>query len=156
MKRRTFLGVIALAVCSVWADEDEGFVLVTPEQFEAEQRAQAAQMPLPPASRKRGLFPLIRIVAPQAGATGLCSPLRFDIRFETSLDAHIVPATFRVLYGILKFDLTDTLKSHAHWTQEGIVVPRAMVPPGTHRLLVQIADDHGRVNEQELRLTVAG
>jgi len=166
MKRRMLLslgtGAVLLACGASRADDKAeaggdkaGFVLITPEQFEQEQRAQATRGLEVPASRKRGLFPLIRVIAPEAGAADLASPLRIEIHFETSRDAHIVPATFRVLYGLMKFDLTETLKRSATWNGQGIVVERAMVPQGTHRLLVQIADDRGRVNEQELRLKVA-
>jgi hypothetical protein len=174
MKRRSVFsfgaGLAALA-CGVARSADAaggaqteaaeaGFVLITPEQFEAErheeQRVQNSATTQAPPSRRRGIFPLIRVVAPEASADHLASPLRIELRFETSRDAHIVPATFRVLYGLMKFDLTETMKRNATLTEQGIVVERAAVPQGTHRLLLQIADDRGRVNEQELRLKVAG
>ena len=34
----------------------------------------------------------------------------------------IVPSTFRVLYGLLKIDLTDRMKKHATVTEQGVVV----------------------------------
>jgi len=156
MKRRTLVSLLALGATGATGvrAEDDSFVLVTQQQLDDEQRAQATQRPEPPPSRKRGVFPMIRVIDPRAGDGGVPSPLRLEFHFETSRDAHIVPATFRVLYGILKFDLTDTLRPHARWNEQGVVVAQAMVPAGTHRLLVQIADDRGRVNEQELKLKV--
>ena len=153
MKRRTLVSLLALSATGVRANDD-GFVLITQQQLDEEQRAQATQRPELPPSRKRGVFPMIRVIDPRAGDGGVQSPLRLEFQFETSRDAHIVPATFRVLYGILKFDLTDTLRPHARWNEQGVVVAQAMVPAGSHRLLVQIADDKGRVNEQELRVRV--
>ncbi len=145
-------GWFLLSSRAVYADE--AFVLVTDALAEQERRAQAAGALPPPVPRRRGVYPRLQVLAPDA-AGALASPLRLALRFETSADAHIVPGTFRLLYGVMKFDLTETLLRHARVSEQGLVADAAMVPPGTHRLLLQIADDRGRVTEQELRLKVA-
>jgi hypothetical protein len=65
-----------------------------------------------------------------------------------------VPSTFRVLYGLMKIDLTDRLKKHTTVTETGVIVDQAQVPAGQHRLILQVADDQGNTAEQELRLRV--
>ena len=159
MLRRQFFGFAAAG--AVWlgpraARADEPFVLITPQQHEEELRAQAASPEVgEPPPRRRALFPLIRVIAPQ-GSGELASPLRLEVAFETSRDAQIVPSTFRLLYGLMRFDLTATLKRHATLSERGFVVEKAVVPQGTHRLLLQIGDNRGRVSEHEIRLRVAG
>jgi len=157
MKRRTALTLCFSAVLPPSrVRADDGLALLTPEQWVEEQRARQRGMAAVPLSRKRGLYPQIRVIAPLPDpAALLASPLRIELRFETSADARIVPSTFRVLYGLMKFDLTELFRSHARLSEQGLLVERAELPAGQHRLLLQIADNHGRVSEQELRLTVA-
>ena len=59
-----------------------------------------------------------------------------------------MPDSFRVLYGVLKIDLTERLQAHARLSESGVVVEGAQMPQGTHRLLLRVADDKGRTAEQ--------
>jgi hypothetical protein len=94
----------------------------------------------------------IRIIAPaQASVT---APLRIELAFEPLPGARVVPSTFRLLYGVMKLDLTERLRRFATITETGVVVDRAQVPEGQHRLLVQVSDDRGNVAQQELRVRV--
>jgi len=62
---------------------------------------------------------------------------------------------FRVLYGLLKIDLTERLQRQARLSERGLVVEAARMPQGTHRLLLRVADDKGRVAEQTVVFHVA-
>jgi len=95
----------------------------------------------------------IRIVAPTPLAA-VSAPLRIELAFDTLPGTRIVPSTFRVLYGVLKIDLTERLRRFATISERGVVVDQAVVPNGLHRLFIQVADDRGNVAEQELRLRV--
>jgi hypothetical protein len=95
----------------------------------------------------------IRVLAPAAQAA-VTAPLRIELAFETPPGARVVPSTFRVLYGVLKIDLTDRLRRFSTINERGVVVDQAVVPDGLHRLFLQVADDKGNVAEQELRLRV--
>lgn len=129
------------------------FELVTREEAAREARA-AATAPAPP-PRSRGVpqppgpghAPTIQIIAPE-GEAAVSSPLRLEVSFQPAPDARIVPDSFRVLYGVLKIDLTERLQRQARLSERGVVVEGAQVPQGTHRLLVRVADDKGRVAEQ--------
>lgn len=134
-----------------------GFDLVTADDMRQDALAAAQQRPAP---RTRSLQvprpgqPVIEVLAPAAAAEAVSAPVRIELAFKPAPGARIVPATFRVLYGQLKLDLTERLRPHATITEQGVVVDRAQVPAGQHRLILQVADDQGNAAEQELRLRV--
>lgn len=149
---------LALLMLATGPSGAQPFDLVT--AAEAQQAARAE--PTAPAENKprtRGLpraaLPAIRVVAPADPAAAVPAPLRIELAFSPAPGARIVPSSFRILYGLLKIDLTERLRKHATIDESGVVVEGARVPEGQHRLLMQVADDQGNVGEQELRLRVA-
>jgi hypothetical protein len=74
--------------------------------------------------------------------------------FETSPGARIVLDTFKVLYGLLKIDVTSKIRPYAVVSEHGLLAEEAVLPPGTHRLILQISDSAGRTAESEVKLTV--
>lgn len=140
----------------------QGFTLVGEEELRAEQRHQGTlsreELDEPPMVT-RSRFPAIRVVAPQvdtsaAPAAPQLAPLRLQFEFETSSDARILPQTFRALYGMLKLDITETLRKHAQLSEKGMLAEGAGMPAGAHRLFIQVADDRGRFTEREVRFRV--
>lgn len=135
------------------------FELITPAEARRDREARPKnEAPEPPEVRTRsvpGATPAfgIRILAPTAQAS-VTAPLRIELAFDTPPGARVVPSTFRVLYGVLKIDLTDRLRRFSTISERGVVVDQAVVPDGLHRLFLQVADDKGNVAEQELRLRV--
>ena len=95
----------------------------------------------------------IDIVEP-ATTTTLAAPVRIELQFRTPPGARVVPSTFRVLYGVLKLDLTERLRRFAKVSESGVVVEQAVLPEGLHRLFLHVGDDKGNVAEQELRVRV--
>jgi hypothetical protein len=95
----------------------------------------------------------IRVLAPTP-QVAVTAPLRIELAFDAPPGARVVPSSFRVLYGVLKIDLTDRLRRFSTISERGVVVDQAVVPDGLHRLFLQVADDKGNVAEQELRLRV--
>lgn len=137
-----------------------GFELVTADEARREAAAppEAAASAAPQPFRPRGLTvqaPSIELVAPGRDAKAVTSPLRLELAFKAPPGARIVPASFRLLYGVLKLDLTERVTQHARLSEAGVVLERASVPQGVHRVFVRVADDQGRVGERELRLRVA-
>ncbi|MFY7974661.1 MAG: hypothetical protein ACOVOT_09575, partial [Rubrivivax sp.] len=122
-------------------------------EAEAEGRIQ-------PPVRTRGLrpqAPAIQVIAPQAaGDTAVPMPLRLEFGFTAAPGARIVPGSFRLLYGMLRIDLTERLRPHATVNERGVLVERALMPPGNHRMWVQVGDDQGNLGEQELRFRIGG
>ena len=148
---------LAMLLAQGGARADGGFELISPAEASQEARAQAEapelivpRVVVPP----RADAPAIRVVTPSANGHGVVAPVRIEVAFKPAPGARIVPSSFRVLYGLLKIDLTDRLKKHATVSESGVVVEQARVPAGQHRLILQVADDQGNTAEQELRLRV--
>ncbi len=136
----------------------QAFELITPDMVAAEARAEprASEAGGPsPSVRMRSLTrPSIRVLTPSLGSGALRSPIRIELAFDAAGDARIDLSSFRVLYGMLRIDLTETIRKNATVTEKGIVAPAAKVPAGAHRLLLRIQDDQGRTGETELRFNV--
>lgn len=124
---------------------------------ELRPKNEASDLPELPRSRSvPGVAPAalaIRVLlpTPQAAVT---APLRIELAFDAPPGVRVVPSSFRVLYGVLKIDLTERLRRFSTINERGVVVDQAVVPDGLHRLYLQVADDKGNVAEQELRLRV--
>jgi hypothetical protein len=157
MKRRDLMIVSAALLGGLPVGAQEGFTLVTESLAAAEEDFNRRAQPVaPPPRRTRSMLPAINVITPQADAGELLSPLRIELRFETSADARILLPTFRVLYGLLKFDLTDTVRQNATMNEQGLLAEHAAVPRGSHRLFLQIGDDKRRTAEYELKIRVRG
>ena len=134
------------------------FALISEEEAQREAAAAALAPPAPPRPRSLPLpprqAPAIDVLAPVPEGATVNSPLRLEMAFKAPADARIVPASFRLLYGLLKIDLTERLQRHARLTESGVLIEEAAVPPGTHRVIVRVADDKGRMTERELVLRV--
>jgi hypothetical protein len=130
------------------------FDLVT----EAEAKVEAAA---PRAPRMRSIkpapavgSPAIQVVAPSLDGGAIGSPLRIAVTFKPVAGSRILPGTFRVMYGVLKIDLTDRVSKYATISEDGAVIDQAKMPSGQHRLLLRVADDKGNLGEQELLFRV--
>lgn len=152
--------MLALAITvagAARAQSGGGFELIT--AAEAQQTAKA-EIDAPREVRTRQMVaprpdaPAIRVISPPPSSTTVAAPLRIELAFTSKPGTRIVPSSFRVLYGLLKIDLTERLRKHATVTEGGVVIDRAIVPEGQHRLLLQVGDDQGNTAEQELRIRV--
>ncbi len=109
----------------------------------------------PPALRARALVPQIDIVKPElASNLKVKAPFPIAVMFRSQADAAVDPRTFKVMYGALKIDITNRLTGFVKVTQDGFTLDNANIPPGRHRLTLQVMDEKQRVAERELRLEV--
>lgn len=108
-----------------------------------------------PALRPRAVVPLIDIVRPEP-VTDLKvkAPFAIAVQFKSQADAPIDPATFKVMYGALKLDITSRITKFVTVTKDGFNLENAKIPVGKHRLTLQIQDEKQRVAERELRVEV--
>jgi hypothetical protein len=98
--------------------------------------------------------PKIRILAPPLGRS-LTAPLDFDVQFVPTSSAPIRPDTFRVCYvGSITTDLTKRITDRATVSEKGLHVTGVQLPRGRHRLVMLIADDHGRLGRREAVLDI--
>lgn len=155
MNMSRLLAPLALALpLAVHAQAAGVLQLVTPsEAVQYQGEAGWAE----PASevRMRGASPSIEITTPTPQPDlKLKAPFGIAVQFQSLPDAAIVPSTFRVLYGALKFDITSRLAKFVQLTPTGFTLERAQIPAGRHRLVLQVQDEKQRVAERELRFEV--
>lgn len=135
------------------------FTLISDDEAQREASAAAKAVPAAPRPRSMPLplrdTPAIEVLAPVPEGVTVSSPLRLEIAFKAAADARIVPASFRLLYGVLKIDLTERLQRQARLDETGVLIEEAAVPQGTHRVIVRVADDKGRLAERELLIRVS-
>ena len=127
--------------------------LVTPAEaieFRGEEGFDA-----PPALRPRALVPQIDILKPEPVADlKVKAPFAIAVQFKSQVDAPIDPATFKVMYGAFKIDITSRITKFVKVSKEGFALENAQIPVGKHRLTLQVQDEKQRVAERELRLEV--
>lgn len=149
---RRITGVTAGLLALAFAALAQPLLLVTEEEVARE--AAVAPGVVTPRALPSPDAPTIEVRSPVIGSQPLRNPIRIELGFTPALDADIVPASFRVHYGALRLDLTDRIVARIVVGKSGLQVDDVVVPPGTHRLLLRIADTKARVGETELRFTV--
>jgi hypothetical protein len=84
----------------------------------------------------------------------LKSPFPIEVRFVPLPDAAVDPASFRVLYGNLRLDVTSRILDKVRVAATGFSLAEAAIPPGSHRLLLRVGDVRQRTGELDLRFEV--
>ena len=108
-----------------------------------------------PALRARAVVPQIDIIKPEPVADlKVKAPFSIAVLFKAQNDAAIDPSTFKVMYGALKFDITNRITKFVKVTSAGFSLDNAQIPAGKHRLTLQVQDEKQRVAERELRVEV--
>jgi hypothetical protein len=108
-----------------------------------------------PALRPRAVVPLIDILKPEpVSDLKVKAPFAISVQFKNQPDVPIDPATFRLLYGALKIDITSRITGLVNVTKAGFSLDNAQLPAGKHRFTLQVQDEKQRVAERELRVDV--
>jgi hypothetical protein len=126
---------------AAWTTAASSFELITPQEAALPAGASPALLASNQAGPTRR--PTIVAVSPPEGAGQVHSPVHLKLRFQAFGGVRIDPESVVVTY--LKtpnIDLTQRLAPYI--TADGIDVPDAEVPPGTHRLWVVLKDKDGR------------
>ena len=159
MKKIVAPAFVALAAAAVWAQPAplaalaEGSWLVSPA--EARQFLGEDGYNEPPALRQRAQIPSIEIVRPEASTDlKVKAPFAITVQFKDLPDAAIDPASFKVMYGALRVDITQRITKYVQVTPAGFSLENAQIPLGKHRLTLQVKDEKQRVAERELRFEV--
>ena len=146
--RRTLLsgGVLTLGVLGLRTAGAQGagtWVITAPE-------ASMPQSPTSKAGRSISRGPAIRQVSPE-GAVAANKPFNLRIEFAGRGGEKIAPGTAQVvLLRGSNIDITQRVK--AYITPTGIVIPDAMVAPGTHVLQVAVSDDRGHQSTANIEI----
>jgi hypothetical protein len=132
-----------------------GFSLLSAEEYQSELKARAA----PGASfvaRAADLnAPTITVVMPNPREP-IQPPVNIDIRFAAAEGATVNVSSLRILYGFLKLDVTRRILDApgVQVSAAGLKANGAQLPSGSHKLIIEIADNVGRTARQVLEFTV--
>jgi hypothetical protein len=97
--------------------------------------------------------PRVTIVSPPPTGGLVRSPVNFRLRFESFGGARINVESVVITYKKLPpIDLTQRVT--AFITSEGVAMPVAEVPPGTHRIEVEVKDSDGRTGWADFTFSV--
>ena len=142
MRRLTLFFVFFMVAVSGVACAAGGFELITREE------AASKDMPNPvyfEITRAEG-GPLIEVLSPEAGKSHK-SPINIKVKFVPSGGFDIDLATFKAEYmKFIAIDLTPRLKDYV--SKEGIDVPGAKLPSGTHTIRLSVGDANGALTRR--------
>jgi hypothetical protein len=131
-------------------------VLALAGQAQAEVLISAQEAGLPESPfKERGSFPgpKVVLVSPDHGAAAVKSPMRLRIRFEPR-GAKVDLDSLRVTYIKLQpVDLTERVRASAG--VDGIDFKDAEVPPGTHKIRIELRDADGVPGGADIVLKIA-
>jgi len=139
------IGLVTLAICSAHAQ---------PLVSRAEMRQHDGPTSLlQPLNSPVSGGPAIELLSPQLLSQVIKSPTRIELLFKPS-DSPVNLATFKVLYGKARFDITSRIMKKAKVGANTIVVEEAELPEGEHRFAILIADVQGRSSTREFSVRV--
>ena len=145
----------ALLVASLASAAQGSFQLLSTGEYQSELAARAA----PGATYvTRGAdfnAPTITVVKPDHSAP-IKPPVDIDVEFKPSQGSTVNVSSLKILYGFLKLDITDRILKApgVQVSAAGLQANGAQLPSGSHKLLIEIADNLGRVGRQPVEFTV--
>jgi hypothetical protein len=159
MRMRIFLPVMVIAALLMStvarATPPGGFELLSQQEYRSELTARS----LPGAaliSRAADLnAPTITVVNPSSAAP-IQPPVDIEVRFKAAEGASVNAASLKILYGFLKLDITQRILQApgVQVSASGLTAKGARLPSGSHKLLIEVADNLGRAGRQLLEFTV--
>ncbi len=150
--------IAAVAVQIGWVSAPAGaqvIMLVSEGEVAADRAAPPPALtrgPRPSASNPDA--PRIDVLAPEMADRPLVVPFAINLRFVAAPGREIEPASLKILYGRLGLDVTARILAATQVTRQGIDVPSAQVPKGSHRFLLEIRDNASNVGRREFEIQV--
>src|SRR6267378_132045 len=71
---------------------------------------------------------------------------------EPSITVVSPQSTVRLISTPVRIDVTSKIRRYAVVSEHGLLAEKAVLPPGTHRLFLQISDSVGRTTESEVKI----
>jgi hypothetical protein len=99
--------------------------------------------------------PTITVVKPDHAA--IQPPVDIEVRFAAVPGATVNISTLKILYGFLKLDVTQRILKApgVEVSAAGLKASGAQLPPGNHKLLIEVADNLGRMGQQSVEFSVS-
>ncbi|MES2148814.1 MAG: hypothetical protein V4508_03380 [Pseudomonadota bacterium] len=149
--RHLFLALAAFGLCAASALAQSSWTLITKAESDAEQK-RLGQSILVPKSLTVGA-PQIEVMEPDL-KNDVPAPVMIKVKFVTEGKSALVPDSLRVYYGVFGIDITERLMKKARFENDVLILDRADIPAGKHRLLLKIKDSTDRSAEKLVTLTV--
>ncbi len=126
--------------------------LITKAESDAEQARLSIGMLTSKAMPVKGA-PQIEVMEPDMKSE-LVTPLQIRIKFITEGGAALSQSSLRVYYGTFGIDITERLMKKAKFEGDMLILDKAEIPTGVHRLLLKIKDNTDRTSEKLLTLNI--
>ena len=148
-------GIITTTAVTSAADPG-GFELVSAREYQSElslrSGAPGASLMLRAADFDA---PTITVVKPDHAAP-IEPPVDIDVRFQAAQGANVNAASLKISYGFLHLDITQRILQApgVRVSGSGLQAGGARLPSGSHKLVIEVADNVGRTGRQKLEFTV--
>jgi hypothetical protein len=147
----------ALLASSVTSAADHGgFELLSAKEYQSELSARAV-----PGGRlvsKSADFdaPTITVVSPDRSGGAIQPPVDIEVHFKPAQGANVNVSSLKITYGFLHLDITQRILSApgVQVTAAGLKASGAKLPSGSHKLVIEVADNVGRTGRQPLEFVI--
>jgi hypothetical protein len=149
------LVAVTLLAAAVADAAQPGFELLSSREYQSELTARARPGAALVTRAADLNAPTISVVAPQASGP-VQAPIDIDMRFRAAQGASIDVSTLRILYGFLALNITQRILGAPGVvvSAAGLRATGAQLPSGSHKIVVEIADNVGRTGRQHFEFTV--
>jgi len=158
MASRILLPALAAAMLasSLTSAAEHGFELLSAKEYQSELTARAA--PGGKLVSKSADFdaPAITVVSPDRSGGAIQPPVDIEVRFKPAQGASVNVSSLKITYGFLHLDITQRILGApgVKVTADGLKASGAKLPSGSHKLVIEVADNVGRTGRQPLEFVV--
>ena len=153
--RVSWLGLAAVLAAAIAAAAQGGFELLSPQEYQSELSARARPGAAFVARAADLNAPTITVMRPDHSQP-IQPPVDIDVRFKAAEGATVNVGSLKVMYGWLGLDITQRILGApgVQVSASGLRASGAQLPSGSHKLVIQVADNYGRTGRQPLEFTV--
>jgi hypothetical protein len=147
---------ILMSTAVTSAADKGGFELLSSREYQSELSLRSSAPGTPLMLRGADFdAPTITVVKPDRNAP-IQPPVDIDVRFQAAQGASVNASTLRITYGFLHLDITQRILQApgVRVSGSGLQAGGARLPSGSHKLVIEIADNVGRTGRQPLEFTV--
>lgn len=155
IRRRWLLMLLIAAAVPLAGAAGQGFELLSHREYQDElaRRAQPGAQFVSKAADFNA--PTITVSKPDTQGP-VRPPVDIDVQFTPAAGATVNVGSLKILYGFLKLDITQRILQApgVQVSATGLKASGAKLPSGSHKLLIEVADNLGRVGRRSVEFTV--
>jgi len=155
MVSKALAGAATVLAAAIALAAARGFELVSPQEYQSELAARAKPGAALVTRAADLNSPSITVVKPDRSLP-IQPPVDIDVRFRAAEGASVSVPSLKIRYGFLGLDITQRILGApgVQMSAKGLLASGARLPSGTHKLVIEIADNYGRIGRQPLEFTV--